>query len=90
MKKLGKTKEFTNQLKRINRSGINFKDVFKEVVDLLLNNKKLPAKYKDHKLKGELRIFRECHLKNDLLLVYKVEKDSIILIGIGTHSKIFK
>ncbi|MCR2103276.1 type II toxin-antitoxin system YafQ family toxin [Campylobacter upsaliensis] len=28
------------------------------------------AKYKDHALKGNLKTFRECHIKSDLLLIY--------------------
>jgi len=30
----------------------------------------IEAKYKDHQLKGNMREFRECHIKPDLLLVY--------------------
>lgn len=89
MKKLGVTREFKNQLKKIEKSGLNFRKEFDDVIDLLRNGKILPEKYQDHKLKGNLKIFRECHLKNDLLLIYKLEKNTVLLIGIGTHSKLF-
>ncbi|HDX6298077.1 TPA: type II toxin-antitoxin system YafQ family toxin, partial [Campylobacter fetus subsp. venerealis] len=49
-------------------------------------------KFKDHQLKGEYKDFRECHIKPDLLLVYKKDKDLLILIAfkLGSHSEIFK
>jgi mRNA interferase YafQ len=49
----------------------------------------LPANWKDHQLKGNLKRFRECHIggSGDWLLVYeKQETDMILyLIGTGTH-----
>ncbi|EAJ1622669.1 type II toxin-antitoxin system YafQ family toxin [Campylobacter upsaliensis] len=49
------------------------------------------AKYKDHALKGNLKTFRECHIKPDLLLIYqKLEKELILhCINVGKHSEIF-
>jgi len=90
MKKLKITRVFNNNFKKLKKSGIEFIDVLDEVITLVRNNKKLPTKYKDHKLKGDMREFKECHIKNDLLLVYKNNKDTIILVNIGTHSDIFK
>ncbi|MCD4817575.1 MAG: type II toxin-antitoxin system YafQ family toxin [Candidatus Cloacimonetes bacterium] len=67
------------------------KKILREVVTKLVNNEKLESKYKDHKLRGNLKSFKECHLRPDLLLIYK--KDSKILelalIQIGKHSCIF-
>jgi addiction module toxin, relE/stbE family len=42
-----------------------------EVLYLLLNNKPLPPKYKDHDLIGNYKGFRECHIKPDLLLIHQ-------------------
>jgi len=61
-----------------------------EVVYNLLNGEPLEAKYKDHQLKGNMREFRECHIKPDLLLVYKIENDVLELVDIGSHSELFK
>ncbi|CAG9469722.1 type II toxin-antitoxin system mRNA interferase toxin, RelE/StbE family [Campylobacter upsaliensis] len=49
------------------------------------------AKYKDHTLKSNLKTFRECHIKPDLLLIYqKLEKELILhCINVGKHSEIF-
>lgn len=50
----------------------------------------LPANWKDHQLKGNLKRFRECHIggSGDWLLIYeKRETDMILyLLGTGSHS----
>ena len=42
--------------------------ILKECVSLLLQEQKLEFKFHDHSLVGEWKGFRECHLKDDLLL----------------------
>lgn len=66
-------------------------ELLEEVVELLVNEIVLPEKYKDHKLTGNYKGFRECHIQNDWLLVYKIKKDELILVlsRIGTHSDLF-
>ena len=60
-----------------------------EVFGLLVKNEKLPEKYKDHQLTGNLKIYRECHVKPDLLLMYKIHENELLLIRLGTHSELF-
>lgn len=60
-----------------------------EVFSLLVKNEKLPEKYKDHQLTGNLKIYRECHVKPDLLLMYKIHENELQLIRLGTHSELF-
>ena len=61
------------------------------VIDLLREGKKLPAKYKDHSLNGKFKNFRECHIQADWLLIYLIEEDiiTLTLVGTGTHSDLF-
>jgi len=61
-----------------------------EVLYKLLNSEKLDEKYCDHELKGNLKGFRECHIKPDLLLIYRVENERLELVNIGSHSDLFK
>lgn len=61
-----------------------------EIVYKLLNEEELETKYKDHQLKGNMKGFRECHIKPDLLLIYRVENDILELLDIGSHSELFK
>ncbi len=56
------------------------------------DNKKLEAKYRDHTLIGNYLNCRECHIKPDLLLIYKIDNDilELALVRVGTHSKLFR
>lgn len=69
----------------------NDKDILDDIVLSLANDKILDKKYKDHKLQGELKAYRECHIKPDLLLIYKKQNDILILtcVDVGSHSKLF-
>jgi mRNA interferase YafQ len=62
----------------------------KKVITKLSNCERLPVKYRDHKLKGNLIGFRECHIKPDWLLVYKHihEEQTLILRATGPHREL--
>ena len=88
-----KTKTFEKSFKKIKNSVIK-KSVLEDlgfVIDCIASGKNLPLIYKDHKLSGEFAVLRECHIKGDLLLIYKIEKENLILIlvDIGSHSQLF-
>jgi mRNA interferase YafQ len=61
------------------------------VLDMLVEEKKLPEKYHNHGLIGEFKNCFECHIRPDILLVYKIEKDELIvlLLRIGSHAELF-
>ncbi|PUB92303.1 type II toxin-antitoxin system mRNA interferase toxin, RelE/StbE family, partial [Helicobacter pylori] len=40
-------------------------------------------------LKGVWKPYRECHIKPDVLLVYLVKDDELILLRLGSHSELF-
>ncbi|MCI5829587.1 MAG: type II toxin-antitoxin system YafQ family toxin [Spirochaetia bacterium] len=60
-------------------------------MDKLLAGQKLEAKYKDHQLKGKLKDFRDCHVRPDLVLIYSINNENLILnaFRINSHSEIF-
>ena len=60
-----------------------------EVMYCLQNRLPLPAKYKDHPLSGDWQAFRDCHIKNDLLLIYRISGDILELARLNTHAEIF-
>ena len=50
----------------------------------------LPPKYRDHQLHGDHEGSKECHIRPDLILVYKYEGDYLLILDmLGTHSEIF-
>ncbi len=81
-------KEYKKNYKKLTQKE---KDLVDEIVYRLSNNETLERKYKDHKLKGEFKELRECHVKPDLLLIYQKQDDKLILtcINIGSHSELF-
>lgn len=68
------------------------KTELKLVLDTLLQEQPLAPKYKDHYLSGNYKDYRECHIKPDLLLIYKIVKSELVLyaVHIGSHSDLFK
>jgi len=62
----------------------------KKIIRNLINEERLDAKYKDHKLIGNYKGRRECHIEPDWLLIYKIEDSVIIFERTGTHSDLFE
>jgi mRNA interferase YafQ len=85
------TKQYEKSLKKLARSGKFDIDELNYVVNKLSYGGKLDAKYKDHQLVGNLKDFRECHVKPDLLLIYQKIEDKLVLVlvDIGSHSNLF-
>ena len=81
---------FKTEVKKIKNA--KDKAELKIVLDTLLAEKILEAKYQDHALNGNYKNYRECHIKPDLLLIYKIEKKELVLyaVHIGSHSDLFK
>ena len=66
--------------------------LLQEPIVLLAKGERLPLKYRDHQLQGKLSAFRECHIKGDWLLVYRIIEDKLILSlhSTGTHADLFE
>jgi mRNA interferase YafQ len=56
----------------------------------LANDEPLPEKHRDHPLGGNWKGHRECHMKPDLLLIYKLpDANTLRLVRMGSHSELF-
>jgi mRNA interferase YafQ len=59
------------------------------LLTLLASDTPLPAKYVDHPLRGEWKDFCDCHVKPDLVLIYrKTGSDALQLVRLGSHSEL--
>lgn len=58
------------------------------VIEKLAGGLKLEMKHKDHALKGDYAGYRDCHIKPDLVLIYKKQDDKLILVELGSHSEL--
>ncbi len=85
---VAKTTKFKKDVERIKKRQKNLTKL-KDVLNLLCDGKKLPKQYKDHKLTGNYKNRRECHLEPDWLLIYKLDKNSITFERTGSHSDLF-
>lgn len=75
MLKLKVATKFKKDLKRF-KYDETILDKLENIIELLINGKKLPEKNRDHDLIGNYKAHRECHISPDLLLIYKI--DSVI------------
>ena len=49
----------------------------------------LPTRYVDHPLAGEWKDHRDCHIRPDLILIYrKPDAESLELVRLGSHSEL--
>lgn len=92
MRKIEYTSAFRRDFKREKR-GPHRRDIdalVSDVVSLLAEDKVLPEKSRDHELSGEWRDHRECHVKPDLLLIYRKPDAQVLqLVRMGSHSELF-
>lgn len=84
------TTKFRKDFKIVKKRGCNV-ELFQEVLNILQNGQQLPQKYKDHSLNGNYSGCRECHITPDWLLIYRYDKNGLVLIltRTGTHSDLF-
>ena len=60
------------------------------IAGLLAEDNPLEEKHRDHGLGGNWKGHRECHLKPDLLLIYKLpDGETLRFVRMGSHSELF-
>ncbi len=84
------TGAFRRDFKRLSKSGRHDMGALKAVVEALANDQELDFKYRDHSLTGNWLDHRECHIRPDWLLVYRLEPGKLILVRSGSHSELFR
>ena len=92
MLKIDFTGQFKKDYKLAVKRGCNIQELT-NVITMLANEQTLPEKNRDHALENSrnYKNMRECHIKPDWLLIYKVYADRLILelIRTDTHSDLF-
>ncbi len=88
MHEIFRTKSFKKDYKKLTK---NEKDLVKNIIVKLANGETLEEKYKDHKLIEDYIGCRECHIKPNLLLIYRYDNDilELALVRTGSHSELF-
>ena len=88
MYKLIRAKSFIKDCEKIKFTDKHYSK-FIILIGKLLSNEPLPAEAKDHILKGNWIGYKEFHISGDLLVIYKIQEESITLVRLGSHSQIF-
>ncbi len=92
MRTIDWTSAFKRDYKRV-KATPRHKDIevlLPQIADLLADDRNLPEKHRDHALGGNWKDHRECHLKPDLLLIYKLpDSNTLRLVRVGSHSELF-
>ena len=90
MRTIRQTGQFKRDLKReAKRPHRNvLQEDFVVIVEMLACDKALDPKYCDHSLSGDWIDHRDCHIKPDLVLIYRKPNGAELqLVRIGSHSE---
>ncbi|MCK5784444.1 MAG: type II toxin-antitoxin system YafQ family toxin [Desulfobacterales bacterium] len=83
------THQFDKDIKRLQKRAKNLEKL-KIIIRSLVAEESMDPINRDHKLIGNWKGRRECHIESDWLLIYKIEENRIIFERTGTHSDLFR
>ncbi len=93
MRMIERSTAFKRDYKRVRatpRYSKSLDSLLSDILELLLADKALPDKNCDHALTGAWNGYRECHIKPNLLLIYKKsDQNTLRLARLGSHSELF-
>lgn len=71
------------------RHGKRLDALLSEVLDMLSADVQLPPRFRDHRLTGDWADCRDCHIRPDLVLIYrKPNTETSQLLRLGSHSEL--
>jgi len=91
MRRIERTNQFKRDYKREAKGPHRhtLEDDFVAIVTALANDQPLDEKHRDHALTGDWKDHRDCHVKPDLVLIYRKLNDSVLqLVRLGSHSEL--
>jgi mRNA interferase YafQ len=92
MRTIERSTAFKRDMKREarGRHGVSLDAVLVPVLVALADDLPLESRLRDHELSGDWAGYRECHVKPDMLLIYrKTDNDLLRLARLGSHSELF-
>ena len=91
MRRILESSAFRRDVKREarGRHGAQLAELLSEVLQALATDQALLARYRDHALTGNWRSCRDCHIKPDLVLIYrKPDADHLELLRLGSQPEL--
>ena len=92
MRQIDRSSAFKRDYKREARSKhrATLDDDLIPVLQALATDQPLEPRHRDHDLSGDWSSYRECHVKPDLLLIYrKPDANTLRHARLGSHSELF-
>ena len=85
------TKQFRKDRRRCIRQGLPQEEL-DAVVLTLAAGEALPPEYEDHPLHGNLEGYRDCHIRPDWVLLYRIQDATLVLVlqRTGTHAEVLR
>jgi mRNA interferase YafQ len=91
MRRIKQSGQFKRDLKREAKGAHRqaLQSDFVATVTALAEDKTLAEKHRDHALTGEWKDHRDCHIRPDLVLIYRKPDDEVLqLVRLGSHSEL--
>jgi len=91
MRTIERTGQFKRDYKRAARGPHRgtLESDFVEVVTALATDQPLAQRHRDHALSGDWQDHRDCHIKPDLILIYRKPNAEVLqLVRLGSHSEL--
>ncbi|HDG8011196.1 TPA: type II toxin-antitoxin system YafQ family toxin [Klebsiella pneumoniae] len=91
MRTIKQTGQFKRDLKREakGRHRATLENDLLPVIETLADDAALEPRHRDHALTGDWKDHRDCHVKPDLVLIYrKPDADTLELVRLGSHSEL--
>jgi mRNA interferase YafQ len=80
--------QFKKDLKLVQNRHYDMDEIY-DVITMIIWQEPLPERFREHQLHGNLEGFTECHVLNDLLLIYILDEYKVTFSRVGTHSDLF-
>jgi mRNA interferase YafQ len=90
MKKLIKKKQFVKDTVKYAKNNPKIINELRKITKMLVMGQLLPISKRDHKLTGNWKEHKECHIRPDVLLIYRDTGDTIELVRLGSHAELFR
>jgi mRNA interferase YafQ len=91
MRKIERIGQFKRDYKREakGRHGKSLDALLVPIITALANDEPLEPRHRDHALTGDWKDHRDCHVKPDLVLIYRMpDDDTLQLVRLGSHSEL--
>ncbi len=93
MLKIKIEKSFKKDIQRDKKSGMYAQkdfELLKLIIASLQKKEMIDKKHKRHPLKGNMSSFESIHVKNDWLLIFRINEDYLILAMLGKHTQVYQ